>query len=340
MTNIKIKKLLIICLSLISYNSFAADVSEARDALSKKDDDASQEKSLEEVFEATENNYSLMAKGESSLGYGLSYSYSADQRLNVDIANGQVRSFDVTPSSSHSLSNNFSIDYGYEDNLTIGVTIPLTARYDSVDTISGSGLGDVSINARYQPYAYVPGEVTKTFNGSFKTKTGDNPFKTITGKRLPTGSGYYSFSGGLSLSKVVDPVMLFGSGSLTYGLPESDVNQIRNGALLMEVTPGLSGSFSGGFAYSLSYDISLSISVQTSYTNKSSYLFRNSSGTFSEAQSAASMTGIFNMSLGVRISPKTITNIGVGFGMTDDAPDIMLSLSMPIDMNGLKAKSS
>lgn len=331
-------RLLFAILMMFASQAFSSDVSNARDALSKKDDDASQDKSLEEVFEATENNYSLMAKDQTSLSYSMSYSYSADQRLNVDIANGQVRSFDVSPSSSHSITNNFSYDYGYANNLTIGVSVPLSIRYDSIDTISGSGLGDVSISARYQPYAYVPGEMSKTLNGSFKTKTGDSPFRTIAGKKLPTGSGYYSMSGGISLSKVVDPVMLFGSGNVTYAIPETGVNQPRSGAILEEVKPGMSLSASGGFAYSLSYDVSLSISMQASYTNKSTYVFRNSGGTYSEAQSSASMSGVFNMSLGVRVSPKTITNIGMGFGMTDDAPDIMLSLSMPIDINGLKAK--
>lgn len=142
------------------------------------------------------------------------------------------------------------------------------------------------------------------------------------------------------MSKVVDPVMLFGSGSVSYAIPEKDVNQPRSGALLMEVKPGLTASFSGGFAYSLSYDVSMSMSFQGSYTNKSTYVFRNSTGTFSDVESAASMTGLFNISLGIRVSPKTITNIGVGFGMTDDAPDMILSLSLPIDVNGLKAKSS
>jgi len=59
-----------------------------------------------------------------------------------------------------------------------------------------------------------------------------------------------------------------------------------------------------------------------------------------EVSTSATMSGVFNMSLGIRVSPKTITNVGVGFGMTDDAPDILLSLSVPIDVNGLKAKSS
>lgn len=321
-----------------------ADVSAARDALTQQEGDATEEKSLEEVFEATENTYSLMNKGETSLNYSLSYSYAADQRITAEIVNGSVRSFDVTPSSVHTLSNNFSFDYGYENNLTLGVTIPLSVRYDSVDSLSGSGLGDVSLNARWQPYAYIPGEMTKTFNGSFKTKTGDSPFRTISNKRLATGSGYYSLSGGLSLSKVVDPVMLFGSGNLTYGIPEKDINQVRSGSLLDEVRPGVSLAFSGGFAYSLSYDVSLSTSFQASYTDKTKYIFkaRNSEGQLvdREVSTSATMSGVFNMSLGIRVSPKTITNVGVGFGMTDDAPDILLSLSVPIDVNGLKAKSS
>lgn len=320
-----------------------ADVSAARDALTQQEDDATEEKSLEEVFEATENTYSLQNKGETSLSYSMSYSYSADQRIDVDIVNGSVRSFDVNPSSVHNLSNNFSFDYGYKNNLTLGVTVPLSIRYDSVDSLTGSGLGDVSLSARWQPYAYIPGQVTKTFNGSFKTKTGDSPFRTISNKRLATGSGYYSLSGGLSLSKVVDPVMLFGSGSITYGIPETDVNQIRSGSILEEVRPGVSASLSGGFAYSLSYDVSLSISFQGSYTDKSKYIFlaQSSDGRLvnNEVATNATMSGIFNMSLGVRVSPKTITNIGVGFGMTDDAPDILLSLSMPIDIDGLKAKA-
>lgn len=324
----------------LSAQVFAADKNDAREALAQQEGDNTQEKSLEEVFEATENNYSLIKEDQTSLSYSMSYSYTADQRLDVDIVNGQVRAFDVNASSTHNLTNNFSIDYGYLNNLTIGVTLPLVSKYDSNESISGTGLGDVSINARWQPYAYVPGEMTKTVTGSFKTKTGDSPFTTVGSSRLPTGSGYYSFSGGMSISKLIDPVMLFGSGSVSYALPEKDINQVRGGALLNRVEPGFTASFSGGFAYSLSYDVSLTMSFQGSYTDKTTYVFRQGQGERNEVASAATMSGILNMNLGLRVSPKTITNVGVGFGMTDDAPDILLSLSMPIDINGLKAKSS
>jgi len=311
-----------------------ADVSDARDALSQGDDDTTQEKSLEEVFEASENSYSLMKEGQTSMNYSMSYSYTADQRLNIKFSGSTIQAFDVSPSATHNLTNNFSFDFGYLNNLTLGLSIPLVSKYDTVDSLSGAGIGDVSINARWQPYAYVPGELSKTVTGSFKTKTGDSPFRTISGQRLPTGSGYYSLSGGMSVNKVVDPVMLFGSSSFSYAIPEKDVNQVRSGQLLEEVRPGVSIAMSGGFAYSLSYDVSLSMSFQGSYSDKSKYIFRNGG----VAETDSTMSGVMNFSLGIRVSPKTITNVGVGFGMTEDSPDIMLSLSMPISLNGLKAK--
>ncbi len=324
-----------------AWSDKSSEISTARDALAQKEEDTTQEKSLEEVFEATENKYSLMAEGKVAMNYSLNYSYVADQRLTIEYANNQIRAFDVNPSASHGITNNLSFDYGLKNNLTLGTTVPLVAKYDSADNIGATGLGDVSFNARWQPYAYIPGEMTKTVNGSFKTKTGDSPFETVSGKKLPTGSGYYSLSSGLSVSKVVDPVMLFGSTSLTYAIPEKDINQVRpstDGTLLMEVHPGAGIGFSGGFAYSLSYDVSYSMSFQGSYNHETKYVFQSASGSKTRIESSASMSGVLNFSLGIRVSPKTITNVGVGFGMTEDSPDILLSLSMPVDINGLKAK--
>ena len=45
---------------------------------------------------------------------------------------------------------------------------------------------------------------------------------------------------------------------------------------------------------------------------------------------------LMNFALGVRVSPKTITNINVGFGMTESAPDFLVGFSMPIDIEGIK----
>lgn len=333
------RKFLLLIVTIIAATEVIADITEAREALGKNDSDITQEKSLEEVFEAAESHYSLIQEGEITLNYSMNYSYAADQRINVDIQNEKVVAFDVEPSTSHSLINSFNFDYGFKNNITIGVSVPLVVKYDSYGAKSATGLGDVSLNARWQPYAYVPGQLNKTFSGSFKTKTGSSPFDSVGENELTTGSGYYQLSSGLSFAKIVDPVMLYGSGSFTYAVTESDVNQPRSGAMLTEISPGVTASFTGGFAYSLSYDVSMSMSFQGNYTDKSKYTFLSDEA-YTVVNSAASMSGIYNISLGVRVSPKTITNIGVGFGLTDDAPDILLSLSVPINVEGLKAKSN
>ena len=83
-----------------------------------------------------------------------------------------------------------------------------------------------------------------------------------------------------------------------------------------------SASFSMGFAYSLSYEVSLSMSFQGSYSHKSDFvLFTPSTGEETTSTTSSQMSGIMNFALGLRVSPKTITNINVGFGMTDLGDD-------------------
>lgn len=325
----------------------AADVSQARDALTKQDSDADTEQALEEVFEAAENSYSLLKRGGIGLNYSFDYSYYGDQRLNLIIepqvnANGEptgssdILSADVSPSASHTFTNSFSLDYGLLNNVTIGGRLPLIAKFDTERSITNYSMGDLSGTARWQPWGIVPGTISKTLFGSLKLKTGDSPYESDPNKHLASGSGYYSISGGVSVSKVLDPVVLFGSGTYGYNIPETDLDQVRDGAVLKEVHPGSSLSGSMGFAYSLSYDVSLSVSFQTSYNDETKFVLQRGNDKVT-SKTGSQVTGIMNFALGVRISPKTITNINVGFGMTESAPDFMVGFSMPIDIEGVKA---
>ncbi|CCK76195.1 MAG: transporter [Oleispira antarctica] len=325
----------------------AADVSEAREALTKQATDTDTEQALEEVFEAAESSYSLLKKGGMSLNYSFDYSYYGDQRLSLLIApqldnngdpNGSsnILSADVSPSASHTFTNSFSLDYGLLDNVTIGGRIPLVAKFDTEEDMTNYAMGDLSGTVRWQPWGIVPGTISKTLFGSLKLKTADSPYEVDPNKNLATGSGYYSISGGGSISKVLDPVVLFGSGTYGYNIPETDLNQVRDGAILKEVHPGSSLSGSMGFAYSLSYDVSLSVSFQASYNDETKFVLQRGRNKINSTV-GSQVTGIMNFALGVRISPKTITNINVGFGMTESAPDFMVGFSMPIDIEGVKA---
>lgn len=308
------------------------NVDRAREALAQQagDEDASQQ--LEEVFQAAEKNYSLQKQGSHSLNYSLDYSYTGDQRLDIEISDGSVRNLDIVPSATHSFTNAFSYDYGLLDNLTVGARVPLVVKYDTQDELSAYDIGDVSFTARWQPLAYVPGKVSITMFGTFSSKTGVSPYEIDIDDQLSTGSGYYTFSGGASLSKVLDPVVVFGSTSLSYNMTASGLNQVRGARLLEEVDPGFGLSGSAGFAYSLSYDISLSVSAQVSYSDETLLFFSDGSQAVAQDQ----VTGFLSMSLGTRVSDTTIVNTSLGIGLTEDAPDFSLGISLPINIAGLK----
>ncbi|MCH8497535.1 MAG: transporter [Marinobacter sp.] len=307
-------------------------VDRAREALAQQEGDGDTTRQLEEVFQAAEKNYSLQRSGSHSLVYSFDYSYTGDQRLDLAITDGSVRNIDVTPSATHTFTNAFSYDYGLFDNLTIGTRIPLVVKHDTQDDLTVSDVGDISFTARWQPIPYVPGRMSTTLFGSFVTKTGVSPYEIDVRRQLSTGSGYYTVSGGLSASKVLDPVVVFGSVSGSYNFKESDLEQVRGARLLTEVKPGWGLSGSAGFAYSLSYDISLSISAQLGFTNETILTFNNGE----QAVARSQMTGFLNMSLGKRISDTTIVNTSLGIGLTEDAPDFSLGVSLPINFSGLR----
>ncbi|OZB03249.1 MAG: flagellar protein FilC, partial [Marinobacter sp. 34-60-7] len=148
------------------------NVDQAREALARQEGDADATKQLEEVFQAAEKNYSLQKKGTHSLNYSFDYSYTGDQRLDLEISDGSVRNLDVVPSATHNFTNAFSYDYGLLDNLTVGTRIPLVVKYDTEDELNVYDFGDISLTGRWQPFAYVPGKMSTTFFGTLNTKTG------------------------------------------------------------------------------------------------------------------------------------------------------------------------
>ena len=322
--------------SMLSSNaSWAEDknsVDKAREALTKQEGDSDSAKQLEEVFQAAEKNYSLLKKGKQSMSYSFDYSYFGDQRFDIQIVNNSVKNLDVTPAATHTFTNSFSYDYGLLNNLTVSARVPLSSKFDTQDELSNTAIGDISFTFRWQPLAYVPGKPSITLFSSIKTKTGDSPYEIDVNRELSSGSGYYSISGGLSTSKVIDPVVLFGSLSMTYNFEQEDLNQVRGARVLTSVEPGISLSLSGGYSYSLSYDTSLSASVQISYSDETSLKFNDGSAAKAQDQ----ISSLINFSLGNRISEKTIINTNVGFGLTEDSPDVLIGFSLPINLAGLK----
>ncbi len=315
--------------------STAADTtSQASTALQQQEGDTTQEANLQEVFTSSERQYSLIKKGDISSYYDLDYTYYRDTQLDMEMAQGQLYQLRVQENATHTLTNTFTAQYGLRDNLTLTASVPLVAKSDLLKDATAAGLGDISLGARWEPFPLKAGRLPLILFGNVSTKTGDSPYEINPNRDLSTGKGYYSVGAGASTRKYIDPVVLFASVSANYGFKESGLNQIRGPRIIEEFEPGISGGFAFGFAYSFNYDVSMTMSYQQSFNTGSE--FRYNTG---ESYSPADQTSAtFAIALGVRVSPETIVNGTLGIGLTEDAPDVSLGLSFPLDILGFGKK--
>jgi hypothetical protein len=305
----------------------------ARDALKQQASDASADKNLEQVFKATEKNYSLLKKGRFGMNYSGDYSYYRDSRIDIalDGNSSGITRFRVEEDAQHTFTNVLEMTYGLRDNLTLSANLPLVYKMDTQVDRQAIGLGDVSLGVRWQPIPLKMGLPTTTLFGSLSTATGDSPFEINTASDLSTGKGYYSLNTGVSVNKVTDPLVLFGSASMTMSNNVGQLNQARGSRVMVGVDPGETFGFSMGFAYSLNYDVSMSASFQQSLTTNNRFKFSNGD----IVESASQVSALVNFSLSLRTSPKRIVNLSMGYGLTEDSPDVMLGFSLPIEFLGL-----
>ncbi|EPL6860531.1 hypothetical protein [Acinetobacter baumannii] len=313
----------------------SSGANQAASALQKKEGDASQETNLQEIFTSNERQYSLIKKGVISSYYDLDYTYYRDTRIDLALSDNssQLNRLRVEEDANHTLTNSFTFQYGVLDNLTLSATLPFVAKSEIIKDTTTAGLGDISFGARWEPFPLKQGRLPLVLFGNVSTKTGDSPYE-IGLDELSTGKGYYSVGVGASTRKYIDPVVLFASASANYGFKESGLNQARGSRTLTSFDPGISGGFSFGFAYSFNYDVSLTMSYQQSFNMDAEFQFNNGDSYKSPDQSSA----MLSFALGVRVSPETIVNGTVGIGLTEDAPDISLGLSFPLDILGFNKK--
>ncbi len=311
----------------------ATGADRAREALATQEDDVTAEKNLEEVFQSAEKQYSLLKSGEMALDFSADYSYFRADRLDISFSDaGAINRFLVEQDAAHSVSASFSFDYGVWNNLTLNARLPLAVKYDTSKDVSAIALGDISLGARWQPFALKRGAPVSTIFATISSATGDSPYEIDPNKDVSAGKGYYAVSGGASVSKVIDPAVVFGSLSYTMGFDVTGLNQQRGNRVLTEFHPGDSVSFSLGMAHSLSYDLSISFSYQQAYAFQSEYLFDTGDFVGSEDSTSASL----GMSVGVRMSPQRLLNVSFGFGLTPEAPNVSLGISLPVDISGIK----
>ncbi|MGC4059478.1 MAG: transporter [Aquabacterium sp.] len=301
----------------------------ARDALGKKDGDVDQAALLKQTLTASDKQYSLIKTGKWSATYDLSYAYTGQQSIDAKWSDSTLTLFKISNTRAHTITNTVSVDYGWRDNVTANVAMPIVSKYSESSDFSGlsHGFGDLQVGARWQPFEMRRDAPSFTTSATVRLPTGRSPYRTIAGQNLATGSGTAGLTLGVNSSKVIDPIALFGSASLGLSAPARHLSQERDGVTLTSVAPGPTLGFGGGFAYALSYDVSTTMSFQESLSFPSKLTFDNGTTSRTSMQSS----GTFNIGLGVRVAPQNTINLSVGIGLTSDSPDFTLGMNMPLN---------
>lgn len=286
-----------------------------------------------EILSAAGREYTLLKRNTIGVEYNLNYTYySTDTIRDFE----EDTSIVVEQRDNHTFKNSLLMEYALLNNITLNVNAPFVYKYDRTgrsDEMDVTDIGDVSAGFQYQPLRSKGGRPAFILFGSYTIPWGRSPYEINPETELSTGQGYPSARGGLSLSKTIDPIMAYGSVGYSYNFMADNLHQIRRvGDEIKELTqvePGDSVDLSLGFGLALSYNVSLNTSFQYSYHFSSKYTWDD--GTSSKTADSTGAT--VSIGTGWRISPKSIVNLKVGMGLTQNDPDFTFSLRVPFEFN-------
>ncbi|WP_261842733.1 transporter [Aliamphritea ceti] len=256
----------------------------------------------------------------------------------VDDVKADVFTFDVTGR------------YNVTNKWQVGMTIPYVYRNTNFQRnvsggveadVSETGLGDISLISAYQLYAETENSPDIVWNTSLKIPTGTDPYgvpsitKTATNgddltypSELPTGSGLYSLTTGLSFVKTTDPAILFANIGYTHNFEGSFGDISSNpGSQPGKVKLGDSIHYGVGMAFVLNERTSLSMSLSQRISTESETQFDG--GAKQKVIGSDGNAATFSIGATYALSDKLSMSTSLGIGLTPDAPDFALSMRFP-----------
>ena len=260
----------------------------------------------------------LLPKGKLQVEPAISYSHLSNNRVGLSgfsvfdvIFIGEIRSDEV---KRDIVTSSLNLRYGLSNTLQAELEVP--GQFQREDVLSGPienrqqsittrlGLSDIGAGFFYQ---------LAREHGSLPNMVAHMKLKAPTGSP-PIGSGVWGVKGGLITMKSSDPVVLFSNVGYSLNFP-GDVRGVRT-------DPGDSFEYSVGLAYALNYNLALNGSFEQIFVGQSKS--GGSPVTGSQLVVANLKTGLtyaFTRNLSMDVS--------VGSGLTEDSPDLTVSVSFP-----------
>lgn len=249
-----------------------------------------------------------------------------------------------------------TLRFGITDRLQFDVNAPYLYRHSNFSSggaggdasgleevdVTEHGVGDVNFGVSYRLFRETLSRPDVVLNARLKAPTGKHPWgvelvevqgslgNLMVPVRLSTGSGVWGGSVGVSVLKTIDPMVVF--GSVTYfhnfrkhfnDLEEANFDQPG------DVKIGNAIQFGAGVAYALNDRSSLSMSFTERVVQRTA-LYRDCAGCGkSVVVGSQANVGIVNLGANFSLSERLALITTLGFGVTQDAPDMLLSVRMP-----------
>lgn len=293
-----------------------------------------------------------------SFEVGTSYSHFDDARVSLSgflaldaIFLGRISVEEVT---SDVWTVDGTVRYRLGDRTQLDLNVPYLVRRSNFlsggaggnaaglveESVVDSDIGDISAGVSYRLFGETQTRPDMVVNARIKAPTGQHPFgvpvvevpdtqgNLVVPESLPTGSGVWSGSVGLSLLKTLDPLIVFANVSYFYA-PETHFDDIDEavGDQPGNVDLGEAIQYGAGVAFALNDRSSLSFSFTQRLGDRAT--LQRDGGERLPVVGSRSNVAAFNIGGSFALTRTASLLAALSIGLTQDAPDFTLGFRVP-----------
>ncbi|MEQ8355985.1 MAG: transporter [Kiloniellaceae bacterium] len=256
-----------------------------------------------------------------------------------------VGDIEVSDADRETITAASTVRYGITDRSEVEVRVPFVYRRDEVtrEVVGGAGsssssgldaanIGDVEATLRYQINDGRDDWPIFVANARVKSPTGRGPFdvdRDAAGleTELSTGSGFWAVQPSVSLIYPSDPVVFFGNVSYTHSFGH-DVDETVGDSTVGKVQPGDVVGFGFGMGFALNEKASFSVGYAHDFVFETE---QEIDGV--DVKSEDFSVGRLSLGFSYALTDDININLNTQIGVTDDAPDVVLTLRTPLTFN-------
>lgn len=242
------------------------------------------------------------------------------------------------------------LSYGLTNRLEVSLKIPYVYRNDTLratipqiegaegepirleSDLDGNGLGDIEASMSYQLNRGLNGWPYFLSNLRYKSTTGTGPFDVSRNSNgieteLATGSGFHAIEPSITMLYPTDPAVFFANVGYLFNLSD-DVNKNFGEQRVGKVDPGDATRISFGMGLSLNPRASFTIGYKHDFIQETETEINGTNFSSSRLDVGALLLGYnFNVKKDMQ------ANLNLELGVTDDAPDVTLTLRLPYSLH-------